>query len=322
MNIKYARFFIFLLSFPGLSYTQIHSQSEKYIISLFEEIGSIPNSISFNNALEINNHGGHLQGIQFIEYKRHDYYVLSGSSNSYSYYSIVKMGKENKVISINKILEKPFKHAGGFQIYDNLMAIGIEDNNAKNQSKVFIFQIDNPEKPPTEPLVIIERHGTYKRSTAGCVGITIKGGNVLVVVGDWDTKHLDIYKMNKKSLGSKGATMELALSLNSEKMDKTGWVDDDWLSYQNINFIQDLSKNLYLVGMTTNDNNEDIVDLFAVEDTSGFKLTKIYSRQFEENSLTKFRWGSGIRISGGQKIKILSCGKNIEEKSLINVYKN
>ncbi len=320
MNNKYTHFIIFLLSMPGLSYAQIHSHSEKQIISMFEEINPKPTSISFYNSIEINNQGGHLQGVQLYEYKQKKYYVLSGSSESYAYYSIVKIGKENRIISITKILEKPFKHAGGFQIHDNLMAIGVENNNAKNQSKVFIFQIDNPEKPPKDPLVTIERKGSYKRSTAGCVGITKIGDIILVVVGDWDTKHLDFYKMNAESLGRRGATMELAYSLNTEKMDKTGWIDEDWLSYQNINFVIDTSGRIYLAGMTSNDKNENVLDLFSVEDVSAFKLKKIYSIKLDENEETNFRLGSGIFLTDDNRISVFSCGRNIEEKSVINVY--
>lgn len=320
--MKFLLFITFSL-FHSLTFAQTKDHVEIQIISSLEKINSTPISITFQNSLEINNNGGHLQGIQYLQFKQKDYYVLSGSSDTYSYYSIVKIGKENRVISTNKILEKPFKHAGGFQIYKNLMAIGVEDNNAKNKSKVFIFQLDNPEKLPEEPLSIIERMGTFKRATAGCVGITVINNKVLVVVGDWDTEHLDFYRIDRETLGLDGEALELEYSVNTKKLDKSGWSDDSWLSYQNINFIKDTSGNLYLAGMTSNDNGENVLDLYEIEteDLASFKLKKIYSKKFTGNKQTKFRWGAGIHVTEDMDIKLFSCGKNILNTSTIDIYR-
>ena len=141
------------------------------IINMVENIDSIPVAISFQNKLDVNNNGGHLQGIQYYKHNQNEYFYLTGSSDSNSYYVVLKMDVENSVISVNNILPKPYKHAGGFQISNNFMAIGVEDNSARNKSKVFIYSIDNPEEPPQEPLAIIERSGEEKKATAGCVGI-------------------------------------------------------------------------------------------------------------------------------------------------------
>jgi len=317
--------FLALLSF-GIT-CQVCSQSaqgpDHYIIDQLNEISTSPSAIPFSNSLEINNSGGHIQGIQYLLQNKSDYYVLSGSSDSYSYYAIVKTGIENMTISINKILEKPYKHAGGFQIYNNLMAIGVEDNDEKNKSKVFIFNLDNPEKPPTEPLAIIDRMGTFKRATAGCVGITIIDDKVLVVVGDWDTEHLDFYRIDHEKLGHPDAELELEYSMNTKKIDRSGWIDDRWLSYQNINFIRDEVDHLFLAGMTSIDN-EDILDVYEIQsvDLSTFSLKKIYTRDYGSNDQTKFRWGAGIHIDPDSRISILSSRENIENKSILNLYQS
>ena len=64
------------------------------------------------------------------------------------------------------------------------MVVGIEDNAAKDRSKVCIYQITDPEKPPVEPLSYVERTGEPFRSTAGCVSLAAIGDRFLVVVGD------------------------------------------------------------------------------------------------------------------------------------------
>lgn len=304
-------------------YSQTASISPNQLIAGFEKINENPIAISFKNSFEINHAGGHLQGIQRLNYKQNDYYFLSGSSDSYSYYAIVKTGKENMVISMNKILEVPFKHAGGFQIYEKLMAIGVEDNDGKKKSKVFIFNMENPEKVPKEPLAIIDRMGTFKRATAGCVGIIEVAEKVLVIVGDWDTEHLDFYRIDSEKLFEEGATLELEYSMNLKNIDKTRWIDQSWLSYQNINFIKGDNDTIYLAGMTSDSNDKNVFDLFLVEteDLSTFHLQKIYTRSFNGTDATGFRWGSGISVDENRQISILSSSENINNETLIHIYK-
>ena len=301
------------------------SAQTKYgnFIESITKINDEPIPISFSNSLEVNNQGGHLQGIQMVRYNDNAYFILSGSSDTYSYYTIVRGGEKNMVIAFKKILDKPFKHAGGFQIHKNLMAIGVEDNEEKNVSKVFIFYLENPEKTPDKPLAIIDRMGTFKRATAGCVGIVTVREKVLVVVGDWDTAHLDFYLVDEKKLLNEGATLELEYSLDSKVLDKSSWSDPDWLSYQNINLLKDNSENLYLAGMTSIASEENVIDLFLIEteDLTTFKLKKLYSKSFPANAETKFRWGAGISITNNRDLEVLSCGENIHEASVIHIYK-
>jgi hypothetical protein len=292
------------------------------LIKNIDDIVQKPVSLQFQNSLIIQNEGGHIQGIQKLIYREKEYYFLSGSSSEYSYYSILKMSdNSNMLISNNLILEKPFKHAGGFQIYDNLLAIGVEDNDLKTRSKVFIFQIDNPERPPEKPLAIIERYGTSKRGTAGCVAINQVGDKVVVIVGDWDAINLDFYVIDRALLGVDPNALILEYSLNSRKIDKTNWIDPAWQSYQTINLIKDTSGQLFLAGMTSSTSGEDILDLFKVESTDLklFSLQKIYSRNFGSNSETKFRWGAGLYVSSDQ-LQILATPEHIYEESTIHIY--
>lgn len=314
---------LLLLIFIHCSMLALAQSVEKAsIIHELEKINDTPSMLSFSNSLPINNQGGHLQGIQFLSHGTSDYYVVSGSSDTYSYYSIIKKGEKSQIISMNKILDKPFKHAGGFQIHGDLMAIGVEDNEAKKNSKVFIFRLDNPEKPSREPLAIIERIGTYKRATAGCVGITVVNGKVLVVVGDWDAENLDFYLIDEEKLNAEGATLEFEYSIKAKNMDRTNWVNPRWESYQNINFVQDASGGLFLAGMAGNEQEENVLDLFEVKsnDLSSFQLQKVWSKSYPKSMKTKFRWGAGIDASGGH-IRIISCGEHIENNSEIGIYK-
>ncbi len=307
---------------PIVLVAQNNGVTEDEIINLIDRIDSQPILIPFKNTLQLNNNGGHIQGIQFVKNQQKKYYFLSGSSNSYSYYAVVKIGDENLVITINKMLDKPFKHAGGFQIYENLMAIGIEDNSLKDKSKVFIYKIENPEDLAQSPIKIINRSGDTERATAGCVGIIEMGDYTLVVVGDWDTRNLDFYRIESDKLSDSKERFDLVFSIDMEKEDKSKWIDKSWLPYQNINFIKDSSNKLYLFGMATNNQRENVIDLFRIEthEYTNFKIEKIHSRKFIYNEVSKFNWGAGIYLSDDNQLKIFSTGAHIEEKSKFNIY--
>src|SRR5690606_12456017 len=102
-NIIYTAILILTSLFPNFPETE-----NLNLISEFNNIETTPEIIIFTNDFEINNTDGHLQGIQKFENDKGEYVFMSGSSNSYSYCSVVKLGNENKVISINKLMEKPF----------------------------------------------------------------------------------------------------------------------------------------------------------------------------------------------------------------------
>ncbi len=180
--------------------------------------------------------------------------------------------------------------------------------------------MDNPEKPPREPLATIERIGTYKRATAGCVGITTINGKVLVVVGDWDAENLDFYVIDREKLDKSGATLELEYSIKAKNTDRTDWINPRWESYQNINFVQEAG-GLYLVGLAGNGQEENVLDLFEVRSTNltSFQLQKIWSKNYPKPMKTKFRWGAGIDVRHDQ-IRIISSGEHIEDNSWIEVY--
>ena len=285
----------------------------------FNSIEENPSVIRFTNQKEINNRDGHLQGVQLIERNTTEYVILTGSSDSYSYYSVVKLGLENKVISVNKLMDKPFKHAGGFQIFQNYMAIGIEDNSKKDKSKVCIYDISNPENPTVNPISVITREGKPMRSTAGCVGFTKYKNNALVVVGDWDTKHIDFYSCEFDNMGT--VDFEAVFSMDTEAVSKEGWTDKNWHSYQNINLFSNHNK-LYLVGLGKNERDENVADLFSLEegDSGNFTIIKIASKIFNCTNNCNFKAGAGVVFSDEGDFGIISCGYTIESTSFLNYF--
>jgi hypothetical protein len=294
--------------------------SGKSPVSEFNNLESKPEIISFSNTLKINNSGGHLQGIQVIETNSSKYFFLSGSSDSHSYYVVVKQGDKNEVILVNKLMDKPFKHAGGFQIFQNYMAVGIEDNDAKDKSKVCIYDISNPEKPAGKPVAVLERAGKPKRSTAGCVGITKHNDKILLAIGDWDTKNIDFYSCKSSEFPNAG--FELFHSINTESISKENWIDENWLSYQNINLFSTVDNELVLIGLGQNNKNENVADLYQLkEDGAGkFSITKTASKTFNCDNEVSFKAGAGAVIDNKGRLGIIACGYNAREVSYLNYF--
>lgn len=309
-------FFLLLLS---LQCSPVREVPVDEVVKAFLGMPAAGQTTSFTNQLPVNNEGGHLQGVQYLRKGKKEYAILSGSSSTYAYYAVARLGAEPQVTGIHKILDKPYKHAGGFQIYQNLMAVGVEDNDARDRSKVFIYRISDPESPPEAPVAVIERRGDYQRATAGCIGLTRLNDQLLLVVGDWDSKHLDFYTAPYPSRRSDALSFELIHTIDTEKADKSAWIDPDWLSYQNINLLRDAKDRIYLVGTAGNSQGEDVADLFELNPAgqNGFQLRKIAGKNFGARDETKFRWGAGIFHDSDGKLRILSCGENLWEASFL-----
>lgn len=289
--------------------TALSSYSQTEVEKAFVRISKSPHQFTYKNGKEVNNKGGHLQGIQMVEQNGEEMYLLSGSSSTYSYYATLgQIGDKHEVIEVLKLLDEPYKHAGGFQINDGHMAIGVEDNEAKNTSKVLIYKANENGAWGPEPIHIIEREGAEKRMTAGCVAISSVGNEILIIVGDWDTKHLDFYIM-----GAEG-WCELANSIETDKF-------NGWLAYQNINLIRDEKDDLYLVGLG-NKGDDDIADLYKLNVISweNIEIERIESRNFGSQRHTKFRWGAGVHYDNGY-MKIISCGDDLKNGATISVYR-
>ncbi len=312
--------FIYPVAILLTSFFSNYSESQKFdFISEFNKIDVNPKVITYTNNFEINNTDGHLQGIQGFENDRGQYVLMTGSSDSYSYCTVVKTGNENKVVSLNKLMAKPFKHAGGFQIFQNYMAVGIEDNLVKDKSIVCIYDISKTENPLGNPMSVIKRNGEPFRSTAGCVGITKFKDKALIIVGDWDSKHLDFYSADFKEIDN--TEFKKIGSIDTENISKNGWIDNFWHSYQNINLFN-IDEKLYLIGLGQTGNSENVADLFTItEESNHFLLKKVAFKTFNCTNECSFKAGAGIEYTNGN-LKIYSCGYNIRNISTLNIFQS
>lgn len=274
-----------------------------------------PREWSFSNLLEVDTTGGHLQGIQKYSQGKKDYYFLSGSSANSSYLGLIAR-EEKEVLRIKKLFDAPLRHAGGFQICQNYLAIGVEDNVERNRSKVCIYDISGVPDFSTIPVYTIERSGTFERATAGCVALTRLNSNWLLVVGDWNTRHLDFYISEDLEIAN-GFTLEKTIVVND--IDRKDWSDGEWLPYQNINlFISDSSLFLCGLGISQGKNTMDIFKLGSRYENN-FHLRKLARYQME-NTGGSFSWAAGVAIDETFPWQIFSTERNLQGINRIYTY--
>lgn len=286
---------------------------------LFNSLPSDPERIVFGNKLTFDNEGGHLQGVQPYEFNGDEYIIFSGSSSAYGYLAVAHEGEVRK---LHRLMFKPFKHAGGFQIHGNWLAVGVEDNEARNASVVHVYKLGDPIADLMQPVAVIERSGERERASAGAVAVHELKETLWVVVGDWSNRHMDFYRADRGSANEKiqfTKTGEVDMTNHL----KQGWKDPAIRSFQNINLLR-LNDQLYLVGFAGDEESGgDIIEVFTVDDLAGSTpvLTKVYTRKFKAISDTKFRWGAGASFDSRGRLSVYGCGENIRSSVAVSVYR-
>lgn len=256
--------------------------------------------------------GGHLQGIQQAAIDGRPFAVVSGSASAESYLALIALeGSAARVMAIRPLLPRPFNHAGGFQVCGDYLAIGIEDDNTKMTSRVWILPLTElAQSTKPKPIVEIERHGEYKRATAGAVAMAKVRGRYLLCVGTWDSATVDIYLSNGRVLDDPACRFEFRETWDVTRADRSNWSDSDYASYQNLNLIVDTNDCVFLVGFA-HTGGKDVADVFELRMEAAVpvekRLEKLHRCELNGQD-TSFRHGSGLVITEAKTLTILSCG--------------
>ena len=188
--------------------------------------------------------GGHLQGVQLREGKLY----VSGSSDRFAYLTIFAMQEvELKFIGTKKLGEKPMNHAGGFQLADNWLAIGIEDPTSRRESQVQLIDVSTSKSFSAPPAFVLHRKGQQGRSTAGAVALLRRKDHFLLAVGSWNSTVIDFYTSNGLDPYAADFNFKLWTSWDSREALRKTWTDRDYGSYQSIQLTSD-SGVVYLSG--------------------------------------------------------------------------
>ena len=305
--------FIKLILFSVVLPVSILAKAQPVLFNVpqaFSAIVTKPSLIELKNSSVRIPAGGHLQGIQLVSDSA---IIITASSASFSYYLIANANPNfsgGQISKLQKIEDKPFRHAGGCQVNEGKLVAGIEDNLAKNKSEIMLISF-NSSLNEINRQIIARRQGIVKRSTAGATGFTrLLTGQCLFAVGDWNSRNIDFYISRKVS-----DTLFDSLTTYRVPGNKR------WCSYQSINLLIDTAGNIYLVGCAL-DGLNNRADLFKVElSNNAATLNLISSRNFKCSGGASFRYGSGIGVSKFNSLAIYSCARNAGRRLSVNIFK-
>ncbi|REK11176.1 MAG: hypothetical protein DWQ37_14685 [Planctomycetota bacterium] len=277
--------------------------------------------------------GGHIQGIQW----RRDFTAgrqwafLSHDSQTVGYLVVaefpLELPAEGRVIHVLRYpsdgKQPPLRHAGGIQVVDEVLVVGVEDNQDKTRSEIQFWSVATPILPAPLEHLTIPRSGAPKDKTAGGVGLVAHAGGHVVAVANWDSRAVDFYTSNGKPLADKECRFSFTKRWQDASAEKVHWQPDrSFGSYQAVNLVADTDDKVYLIGFDTAFPNSDLVELFAVDlaQPAARLLQKVASHRVELEADNHFRSGGGIWIDEG-RLAWLATPRNVSATTRITLGK-
>ncbi len=295
----------FLIGILGLYPFLCFGQQVRNVPDAFENMSSDPEIILLSNEIKIPSDGGHLQGVQMIETNETQKLLISGSSLTQAYVLQVDLAtrKTDKLITLMKA---PYRHAGGIQVSEPYIAVGIEDNFTKTSSKVCLYNYREANLHKARPNVIIDREGEAKRQTSGSTGLLALGNDYLMVVSNWDSRNWDFYCIDPEK--------------SEQKMLVSFAAPDDWASYQSINLIMD-KEAIYAIGFY----KKELVgyaDLILVSSLETFELImeKVHTKTFNCKNEVDFGAATGLQVDKEGKLHIWGTQRDPLKQIAVNKF--
>ncbi|MFT5279905.1 MAG: hypothetical protein ACI9P8_001544 [Bacteroidia bacterium] len=313
MTPKYILLTLFILA----SSLSIKAQSSNWFLDAFDAILDQPTFLMSDEITADVPKGGHLQGIQVSGNK----VFISGSSNDQAYLAVFK-GHETKLsfIGLKVLSEKPYTHAGGFQIDQNWLAVGCEDPVGKKASLVVMQEVSNAAALAGKPSYVLQREGQKKLATAGAVALLKREDHFLLAVASWNAATIDFYTSNHLYPSKEDFEFSKWTTWDKETSRHRGWVDKKAISYQNIQLFED-SSGVYLIGTGINSKGSQLADVFSIDSKKDKydMMVKVRGRVFNLPGSASFRNGAGF-VKDGDKLSLWTIGKHLKPKTFVAVF--
>ncbi len=261
--------------------------------------------------------GGHLQGVQLYN----GTLIVSGSSVQFGYLALFQLlGGEFKYLGIKKLAQDPLNHAGGFQVADNWLAVGIEDPKGKRQSIVQLIDISSFESLSAPPAYTLRRKGEWKYSTAGAVGLLKRKDHFLLAVGSWDCTTIDFYRSNHLDPNGKDFQFERWTTWDSRETIRKKWSSKPYGNYQNLQLTED-STGVYITGFYKASNNSNKADVFLMNLGADpyTMMQKVATYSVQCSGAVTFRNGGGF-TSFFDVPSIIAVGHDLYSKLQIQIF--
>jgi hypothetical protein len=300
--------------------------SKRSVVDAFNSIQTVPAVSAFDRGTTTLI-GGHLQGVGRLDQRT---LAISASGTSHAEVFFVSWPErigigEGSIGDTLVVGDAPLDHAGGLQIAEGVLAVGIEDDRAKDRSRVVFLDVGDATSVRTLHHLAINRPAAgqvpkTRRWTAGAVGLARVGARAMVVVGSWDAAELDFYRATRRVLADRGCTFEHVAEWARDDADTSTWVDDNWGKYQSLNLVASKSR-LFVVGGNRNDDGEDWIDLYEVDlgQVPSRRLTKVAKRHMTCRDGASFRWSGGI-VADGTVLHALATEKDLHDHTSVNIF--
>lgn len=272
--------------------------------------------------------GGHVQGIQVRRGPLKDVAILSHDSRTVAYFVVAefpgRFSGNGRVVHVQPLPgdgeSPPLRHAGGIQLCGDVLAVGVEDNQARLRSEIQFWNLQEPETPRQLSHLTIRRRGAKDDQTAGAVGLVQRERDHVLAVANWDSRAIDFYRSDGKPLQDPGCRFSFAARWDGGKADRSDWEPDGLSgSYQAINLVCDALGELYLLGFYTAAPSKDVVDLFhASIDRGTVRLRKQANKHVILSDGNRFQYGGGAMFHGNTMI-VLSTEARLDRGLRLNV---
>ena len=245
----------------------------------------------------------------------------SGAEQGYLYFTtadgnihtIFKMPEDLQLSASAR--QQAYNHPGGFQITDNILAVGVEytEDRKASASRVVLLDVSDPRASKHLPhLDIVREAKTDRIMTAGAVALVALENTYLIIVGNWDSKRLDFYQTSSKNLLDGRTTVSDCLG---------SWeATQEFASYQNINVYGNQRENLHLIGLYSENREQDYADLWTLDcsDWSNIQMNKIDQKHFRgSGDGPKFVHGAGTSYDAKTKqLQVYSVEAHMHENKI------
>jgi hypothetical protein len=300
--------------------------SRRSVVEAFSSIGTVADVTTFSGS-GTRLSGGHLQGVGLVDSRT---LAISASGSLEAVVLVVSwpggVGRgEGAIVDSVVVGEAPLDHAGGLQIADGVLAVGVEDDDAMDRSRVVFLDVADPTAVRALDHLGFDRPGDgqvpmLKRWTAGAVGLARVGARAMVVVGSWDAAEVDFYRATRRDLADPGCSFKHVAQWARAGADTSTWIDNNWGAYQSLNLVV-WKRRVFLVGGNRNDDGEDWIDLYEVDLAAApsRRLTKLARRQMSCRDGASFRWSGGIVIDGTM-LHALATEKDLDDHTSVNLF--
>jgi len=295
----------FLIAYLLLNSILGWGQQVANVPQAFDAISLEPEVILINNRIKVPHRNGHFQGVQHIIKNGAEKLLVSGSSRSKAYVLQIDLNSRTSE-SLIPLMKDPFRHAGGIQVSEPYLIVGIEDNIIKTTSRVCLYNYQNNELTNALPSITIGREGEPKRQTAGASGLLAMEDGFLSIVANWDSRNWDFYHIKPKS-----GKQQLLYSFTAPT---------EWGGYQAINLLKDHTS-IYALGFYKK-GSLATADLILVSKRGPFEpiMEKVDTKSFNCKNGADFNSAVGLQVNSKGKLVIWSTQADPAKKITINKF--